>query len=190
MKIDVTKIEGYDEMSAEQKLAALEGYEMPKADYSGYVKKDVFDKTASELAARKKELNERMSEDEQRAQREQEEREDLQRKYDALMTESLTNKHKGKLMGLGYDETLAEDTAKALVAGDMDAVFKNQHAHQLTVEKRIRGEVLRDTPRPVGDGGGAALTMEAFRALDAGERLAFAESHPEDYKQLYEGGNA
>ena len=35
MKIDVTRIENYDSMTAEEKLQALENYEL---DYTGYVK--------------------------------------------------------------------------------------------------------------------------------------------------------
>ena len=50
-KIDISKIDGYADMTPEQKIAALEAYETEDPDYSGYVKKDVFDKTASELAA-------------------------------------------------------------------------------------------------------------------------------------------
>ena len=59
-KIDVTQIEGYAEMSAEDKLKALEGFDIPDPDYSGYVKKDVFDKTASELAGVKKQLKDKL----------------------------------------------------------------------------------------------------------------------------------
>ena len=36
-KIDVSKIEGYAEMSAEDKLKALEAFDIPDPDYSGYV---------------------------------------------------------------------------------------------------------------------------------------------------------
>lgn len=46
MKIDTSKIEGFDKMTPEQKLAALESYEIAEPDLSGHVKKDVFDKTA------------------------------------------------------------------------------------------------------------------------------------------------
>ena len=52
-KIDVSQIEGYESMSVEDKLKALEGFEIPSPDFSGHVKKDLFDKTASELAALK-----------------------------------------------------------------------------------------------------------------------------------------
>ena len=55
-KIDVSKIEGYAEMSTEDKLKALEAFDIPDPTYSGYVDKKLFDKTASELAEKKKEL--------------------------------------------------------------------------------------------------------------------------------------
>ena len=43
-KIDVSTIEGFADMTAEQKAEALANYEFPDPDYTGYVKKDVFDK--------------------------------------------------------------------------------------------------------------------------------------------------
>ena len=39
MRIDVSTIEGYAEMTAEEKLKALESFELPNPDYTGYVKK-------------------------------------------------------------------------------------------------------------------------------------------------------
>ena len=36
-KIDISTIEGYSEMTAEEKLAALEALELPEPDFSGYV---------------------------------------------------------------------------------------------------------------------------------------------------------
>ena len=67
MKIRTEKIEGYKDMTLEQKLAALENYEVEEPDYSGYVTKDTFDKTASDLAATKKQLREKMSAEELKA---------------------------------------------------------------------------------------------------------------------------
>ena len=65
-KIDVSTIEGFANMTAEQKAEALANYEFPDPDYTGYVKKDVFDKTASELASWKKKHNELLSEEERK----------------------------------------------------------------------------------------------------------------------------
>ena len=56
MKIDITKLDGYrEDMTAEEKVALYEAYEY-EPDYTGYVKKDVFDKKASEAASLSREL--------------------------------------------------------------------------------------------------------------------------------------
>ena len=189
-KIDVTKIEGYKDMTPEQKLTALEAFEIEDPDYSGYVKKDVFDKTASELAAKKKELNEKLSEDEQKKQKEQEEREELQSKYEKLLHESEVSKFKAKLLGMGYEEKLADETAEAMANGDTDKVFANQKKHLDSVEKKVRAEALKDTPKPTGDGDSKTMTLEKLRKLSPIEREQWSRKNPEDYKALYTEGNS
>ena len=169
-------------------MKALEGFDIPDPDYSGYVKKDVFDKTASELAGVKKQLKDKMTDDEAAKQKEQEEREELQSKYDKLLRESEISKHKAKLLGLGYDEKLADETAEAMADGDMEKVFANQKKHLDSVEKRVRADALKDTPKPTPDGDSKTMTLEKFRKLSPAERAAFFEEHPEEYKELY-GGN-
>jgi hypothetical protein len=191
-KIDVTQIEGYADMTAEEKLKALEAYDVPDPDYSGYVSKEQFDKTASELAAKKKELSEKLSEDERQKQEEQEQREELQKKYDTLLRESTVSKNKAKLLGLGYEEKLADETAEAMADGNLDKVFANQKKHLDAVEKRVRAEVLKETPKPTGDGDSKTMTLKQLREMSPAERMKFSQEHPEEYKELYTndtGGN-
>lgn len=190
MKIDTSKIEGYEEMSAEDKLKALEAFEVdvPEPDYTGYVKKDLYDKTASELSAKKKELADKLT-DEEKAKKEQEERQtELENKYNALLRENSISKNKSQLLALGYEEKLADDTAEAMADGDLDKVFKNQKKHLEAVEKKVRAEVLKDTPEPTGDGGTATVTLKELRAMSPADRLKFSQEHPEEYKTLYTGG--
>lgn len=191
-KIDVTQIEGYADMTAEEKLKALEAFDVPDPDYSGYVSKEQFDKTASELAAKKKELSEKLSEDERQKQEEQEQREELQKKYDTLLRESTISKNKAKLLGLGYEEKLADETAEAMADGNLDKVFANQKKHLDAVEKRVRAEVLKETPKPTGDGDSKTMTLKQLREMSPAERMKFSQEHPEEYKELYTndtGGN-
>ena len=188
-KIDVSKIEGYADMSAEEKLKALEGFDIPEPDLTGYVSKEQFDKTASELAAKKKELNEKLTEDEKQKQAEQEQREELQKKYDALLHESVVSKNKASLLGLGYEEKLAEETAEAMADGNLEKVFANQKKHLDAVEKRIKAEVLKDTPKPTGDGDSKTMTLEKLRGMSSMERLKFSQEHPDEYKELYSQQN-
>lgn len=191
-KIDTSTIEGYSDMTPEQKIAALEAYESAEPDYSGYVKKDVFDKTASELAAKKKELNAKLSEDEKKRRQEQEDREKLQSAYDQLLRDSKISKFKAELLAMGYEDKLASETAEAMVDGDNDKVFANQKKQLEVVQKAARADALKKTPKPQPDGDGKAMTLTEFRKLSPQERYAFAEKNPEDYKALYNtdtGGN-
>lgn len=188
-KIDISKIDGYADMTPEQKIAALEAFETEDPDYSGYVKKDVFDKTASELAAKKKELNEKLTEDEQKKQKEQEERAELQAKYEKLLHESEVSNFKAKLLGMGYEEKLAAETAEAMADGDTEKAFANQKKHLESVEKKVRAEALKDTPKPTGDGNSKTMTLEKLRKLSPLERENWSRQNPEDYKALYTEGN-
>lgn len=189
-KVDITKIEGYEGMTPEEKIKALEAYEIEdvQPDYSGYVKKDVFDKTASELAGVKKQLKEKMTDDEAAKQKEHEEREELQSKYEKLLHDSEVSKNKAKLLALGYEEKLADDTAEAMVTGDLEKVMANQKKHLEAVEKKVRAEALKDTPKPTGDGDSKTMTLEKLRGMTPSERYTYSQEHPEEYKELY-GGN-
>lgn len=186
-KIDVSKIEGYASMSEKDKLKALEGYDLPEPDYSGYVRKEQFDKTSSELAAKKKELLEKMSADEAQKQQEKELRENMQKELEALKRENLISKNKANYIGLGYDDVLAGETAKALADGNLDKVFANQKKHLEAFEKKIKADILKSTPRPVSDGESKTMTLDAFKKMGIVQRAEFARTHPEEYKTLYEG---
>lgn len=188
-KVDLTKIEGYADMTAEEKIAALEAYEVGEPDYSGYVKKEVFDKTASELASKKKELNDKLTADEQKEQADKEAREKLQADYDKLLRESNVSKYKAKFLGMGYEEKLAEETAIAMADGDSEKVFANQKKHIDSVEKKIRADVLKNTPKPTPDGDGKTMTLDKLRKMSPQERYDYSVKNPEEYKSLYTEGN-
>lgn len=150
MKIDITKIAGYkDGMTAEEKLALLDGYE---PDYSGYIRKDIFDKTASELAEAKKNLKAKMTEDEQKEAERLAAEQALKTELETLRKETTVTKHKAKYLSLGYDEKLAEETAKALADGDMDKVFANQQSYIEIVKKAAKAENLAGATEPPAGG--------------------------------------
>lgn len=188
-KIDVSKIEGYAEMSAEDKLKALEAYDVPDPDMSGFVSKEQFDKTASELAAKKKELRDKLTDDEAAKQKEQEERESMQKELDALRRESVVSKNKARLVALGYEEALADETAEAMADGKIEKVFANQKKHLEAFEKKVRAEALKNTPKPTPDGDGKTMTLKTLREMSPADRLKFSQEHPEEYKELYTGSN-
>ena len=129
----------------------------------------------------------------QKKQKEQEEREELQNKYDKLLRESIIAKNKAKLVALGYDESLADETAEAMADGDSEKVFANQQKHLTSFEKKVRAEALKDTPKPTPDGDSKTMTLEKLRKMSPQERYDYSVKNPEDYKALYTnndtGGN-
>lgn len=159
--IDTTKIEGFDSMTAEQKVQALLGISIPdEVDMSKFVSKASFDKTASDLAEAKRQLKGKMSEDEQakaaQAEREAADKaalEELQAKLDAANKTIMISTYKSSYMALGYDEKLAQETAEALASGDTAKVFANQGKHKAAMEAKIKADLMMKDPRP-GFGGG------------------------------------
>ena len=177
MKINTAKIEGYENMTLEQKLSALENYEADAPDYSGYIAKETFDKTASELATLKKQLREKMSAEELKAKEDAEKIEELIKERDSLLREKTVAAHKAKYLALGYDENLASDAAEAIVKGDFDKVFTIQKKHLVTFEKTIREDVLHDTPKPEGGAGKNKSAEDIMKISDSAERQsAIAEN--------------
>lgn len=147
MKISTESIQGFSDMTAEQKLEALLDMEVPDpVDLSQYVEKKTFDAKASEAASLSKQLKARMTDDEAAKAQEAAERQALQEKYDALLKETTIAKHTAKYLALGYDEGLAKKTAEALFDGDMDKVFENQAAFTASREAAIRAESVKNMP--------------------------------------------
>lgn len=172
-KIEWSNIEGYKEdMTAEEKLALYEAYETPKpeptpapnpapkdpepkptpAPVGSTVSKATYDKVASELAAAKKQLRAKMTEDEQKEADRLANEEAMKTELETLRREKTLSNYKASYLSQGYDEVLAEATATAMVDGDMDTVFANMKKHSDGMEKALRAKILKETPvPPAGD---------------------------------------
>lgn len=174
-KIDVSKIEGFSEMTAEQKLAALEAYEIPAPDYSGYVRKDVYDKATSDLAEWKRKHNALLSEEDKKKQENEEELTTLRKRVEEMEKEKLISGHKARFLALGYDETLADETAKAMANGETDKVFANQKKFLETHDKAYKAQLMGQTSTPpAGSSAGSGKTDYAKMIEDAQGRGDFA----------------
>ena len=185
-KIDTSKIEGYENMTDEEKVKALEAYTIADPDYSGYVKKDVFDKTASDLAKAKKDLKDRMTEEEVKKAEAEAELQKYKEQAESLQREKNIAENKAKFISLGYDDALATETAEALEKGDMATVFKNQQTVIENVKKIAKGEAMASTPAPAGKAtdGGRTITKEQFNKMTFAERQALYESNRELYDEF------
>lgn len=152
-KIDISTIEGYEAMTPEQKLAALEGLEIPEPDYSGYVKKELFDKASSEIAGYKKQLFEKMTAEEAAKAEADEKMAVIQAELEQLRQDKVVQEYTAQFLGIGYDKELATETAVALQRGDMNTVFLNQTKFATLREKALKAELMKNTPKPPAGNG-------------------------------------
>ena len=155
MAFDWTKVEGYKaDMTDAEKVALLEKFTMPEPTEGIIAKAQQFDKVSSELAAVKKQLKEKMTEDEQREAERLAAEKEMKEELDTLRKEKNVNAHKASFLAQGYDEKLADKAAKAMADGDMNTVFAMMKQHGEDREKALKAEILKGTPTPpAGEGG-------------------------------------
>lgn len=180
-KIDVTKIDGYADMTAEQKLAALEGYDIPDPDYTGYVRKEVFDRTASSAAEWKRKHNALLSEEEQAKIAREEELTNLRNSVAQMTREKMIAQYKAEYISMGYSEALAAKSAEAAADGDTATVFANQKAFLEAHDQVLKANLMQSTPTPPGGTGGSqAWTKAKIMAVkDTRERQRLIAEHIE-----------
>lgn len=167
-KIDTTKIEGYESMTPEEKLQALEGYEYDDHSEELERMKSAVTKANGEAAEWKRKHKAQMTEEEQRKQEATEATEKLMKELEELRRDKVVSQYKTSFMGLGYDEATAAETAKAMADGDMAKVFATQQKFQENMAKKLRADALKDTPRP---GAGAPGTTDYAKLIsEAQER--------------------
>lgn len=151
MKIDVSKIEGFAEMTAEDKLTALMGYEFdePKApDASAEVTKlkAALSKANSEAADWKRQFRDKQTEQE-RAEAERAENEKaMQEELAALRRGKVVDEYAKKCMGMGYDAELAAECAEAMADGRFNDVFAAQQKFMEAKAKEIEANALNKQP--------------------------------------------
>ena len=147
MKIDVAKIENYETMSAEEKLAALEAFEfeIPKDDGIDKLK-NALNKASGEAAEYKRQLREKMSEAERIEAERAEAEKAMKDKIAALEAKETVNALTAKYLGLGYDADLATATANAYASGDMETVFANQKIHEDNLQAKVKSSFVNGQP--------------------------------------------
>ena len=140
MKIDTTKIAGFDEMTAEDKLNALLGYEFEEP------LKNALSKANSDAAEWKRQFREKQTEAE-RAEAERKE-------HEAAVEEELRTLRRDKTIGgyvaqclaLGCDKDLALRAAEAMADGDAAAVLSCQQDFIEAKKKELEATALNKQP--------------------------------------------
>jgi len=175
MKIDTNKIENYENMTAEEKLAAVLAMDVDEtSDIERY--KNAASKANSEAAAFKKTAKDyegRIAE--------------LEKKIAESEKDKRIATLKASYLKIGFPDDLAGKTAEAYVNGDDATVFANHAAVNEARDKDRQAASLKSMPRPEAGAVDKTMTLEQFRSLSVEERAKFATEHADEYKTLYGG---
>jgi len=146
-KVDVSKVPGFDALADDVKkiISGIE-VEVPEPDYSGYVKKEVFDKKASEAADLSKQLKSKMTETELAEAENQRKALEMQTELAALKKEKTIAGYEAKYLGLGYDAETAKKSAVALAENNLDEVFSLQESFIKNAKKESVTQALNQQP--------------------------------------------
>lgn len=170
MKIDVTKIENFDQMSDSEKLDAVLNFEMeapaPETapDNGETLKlKEALNKASSQAADYKRQLHEKMSADElAKAQREERENA-LREELESLRRERTVSNYTNSYLAMGYDAETAKSLASNLPDGLGEDFFSAQKSFLDSRVQQIRTEILNSQPQPTA---GAPLTSKSAEDLE------------------------
>lgn len=163
-KIDTTQIENFDNMTAEQKLEAVLGLEIPDQTKL----KKAMDAACSDAAEWKRKYRETQSESERIAAETAEKYAALEAENKAYRERERIATYQAKLMGAGYDEQTARVMAGSLHEGIDDTFFAAQKAFLDTQRQKAVAEELNKQPSlSVGSAPSSAnvedQTVAAFR---------------------------
>ena len=182
-----------ENMTLDEINEALEGLNLvdpstlPKS-----VSKEVFDKTASELAKVKKqlkELQEKSMTDEEKLQAELEKAIESQQRY---AKELAKLRAKEIFVEAGLTEEDYEPLLEVVVTGDEETtktyaknMVKVIEAQKAATEASVKAELLKNTRKPPAGNGGGEVTKEQFKKMSLIEKQKFARENPELYKEFY-----
>lgn len=186
--------EAYKEgMTFEEVQQALKDKELvDKSTLPPMVEKTHFDKASSELAEYKKrikELEQKDMTDQQLLQAELDKAKEAQKQYAVQLSRV---KAEEAFVKAGLNEKQYKDLLDSVANEDLEATLKVAKSITNLVtstiaetDKKVRAEVLKDTPTPPSGEGTPGMTIDKFRELSLPEKAKFAQENPEAYNQLF-----
>ena len=148
MKIDTSKITGYAEMTAEEKLKALEDYEFETPNNGDEVTKlkAALSNANSQAAEWKRQFRDKQTEQE-RAEAERAEREKaVEEELRGLRRDKTVSGFVAQCLSLGYDKDLALKAAEAMADNDAAEIFACQQEFLESKKKELEAAALNKQP--------------------------------------------
>ena len=169
-RLDTATINGYESMSAEEKVAALESFEFDdhaEAATESQKYKEALDKATHDASEYKKQLKALQEQTKNGNAKADDTIAALQKQVEALTRQNTVASYTAQYTSMGYSPELAAETAEAQTDGDIAKVMENHRKFLEEHDKQIKADILK---------------------LSSIERLRFANEFPEEYAKLYNGG--
>lgn len=151
MKIDVTTITGYEEMSAEDKIKALEEYEMeipaPKDGEDVTKLKTALSKANAEAADWKRQYREKLTEQERADAERAEQQQKVEEELRTLRRDKTVSGYIANCLALGYSQELAQRAAEAMADGNAAEIMNCQQEFLAAKTKEIEENALSVQPK-------------------------------------------
>lgn len=171
--------DSYKEGLTHEEIGALVKAKMEALQSEADAFKNASTKNASEAASWKQKYNNTLSD----AEKEKAKYEDIVKRNEELEKNSKIADNYAKFIALGYDKSLAKDTAEALVNGEVDKVFANQKTYQDKVKADYDAKLLQKTPTPP-PGQPTKITKEQFNKMSYAEMCKVQVEDPTTYAEL------
>lgn len=190
-RIDTSTIEGYDGMTADEKLAALEAYEYSDGSEELDRYKTATTKANSEAAEYKRQLKDAKAQLEQASAKATEGQTEAERKLAEvekqlaeMRHEKVVSDYTARFASSGFDGDLSASAAKALADGDADAFFESLSSFIEAHDKALKAESAQHSIKPktgnLNPDSKVTMTRKQFERLSPFERMAFTSQHPEE----------
>jgi hypothetical protein len=150
MKIDTTAISGYAEMSAEEKLAALEAYEFetpaPKDGDEVTKLKAALSKANSDAAEWKRQYRQGLDEAKRAEEERKEHEEAVENELRTLRRDKTVSGYVAQCLALGYNKELALRAAEAMADNDAATIMACQQDFLEAKQKELEAAALNKQP--------------------------------------------
>lgn len=182
--IDLNSIPGYAEMSAEDKVKALESFQYENNAETIQKLKESVSQACSDASEWKHKHNALLSEEE-RLKAEQKEREEQREARIAELEKRETISNLAtEFVKLGYSAELARTCAEAKANGDDVTLFAKMSEFNKQRDEVIKADLFKGTPTPPAGNPTPVMTKDTFSKMSYDEQLKYTKDNPDWMSKL------
>ena len=131
----------------------------------------------------KKQYQDTLSEEARKKEEQEEQNATLRSELETLRAERNVANHKAQLLSIGFEDTLAQDVATALNAGDVAKVFDGLRKFVTAHDKQLKENAFRTNPTLQGGNSTKAISRDQFEKMGYKERLDVYNQYPDLYNE-------